>query len=155
MLEFEEYKQLIQTIKLYPLLSELEQLYPDFRNWFFNKVIPSVVSNHSTIIVLKKNNIIVGLTILKTTHNEKKIRTLYILKDFQGQYGLFIKLFEKSMEVLNTFNPSYSVPEELIDIYTKIAKKYNHNLTQVIENKYRNGKKEYFFNGIDKKESLY
>jgi len=129
---------------IYNSLISAKFYYPNFQEWFYNKVIPDVVCGEREIITEIRDNDIVGVSIIKKNH-EKKLSTLKVMDNFQNK-GLGLKLFEKSFNILETEKPFLTVSEEKLVEFKKVFKYYNFELTSVHEDLYRVGKKEYFFN---------
>lgn len=128
---------------IYERIKKAKKFYPDFKNWYYSKVIPEVINNKREIILEQRANEIVGLSIVK--FDEKKLCTLKIFDEYKNRgYGL--RLFEKSFERLETNKPFLTASEEKHQEFKRIFKYYNFELTSVKENLYRKGKKEYFYN---------
>lgn len=130
----------------FKIIEKIGNYYPDFRNWYFDKVIPGVLLNEDEIFVAKKKDIIIGTAIIKNS-NEKKLRCIRIKEEFQNKgYGLY--LIDEALKRLNTDKPNLSVAEELIHDYSRIfINRYNFSLDNVHKNLYRKNKLEYEFNG--------
>jgi hypothetical protein len=129
--------------EFYKKLSSAERYYPDFRNWYYKKVVPDILNNQRDFILEHRQDKIVGLSLVK--YEEKKLCTLKVFDEYQNKgYGL--KLFEKSFEALNTDKPFLTVSEEKYVEFEKIFKYFNFELTSVKNGLYRDNKLEYFFN---------
>ncbi len=124
-------------------LTDAKRFYPDFDQWFYNKVVPGLNSDRQIILEII-NKRVAGISILKNS-NEKKISTIKVTNNFQGQ-KIGYKLLHRSFEVLNTEKPFCTVSEEKFLEFKKIFDYHGFKLTSVHENYYRQGKKEYFFN---------
>lgn len=133
----------------YRLLRPLSSLYPDFSTWFFDKVVPGVINGNDKVILLEKKNEIVGISIIKKSEEEKKLRCLRIGDKFQ-KTGLGLYLIDESLRQLDCDKPIVSVAEEMINEYSRIfVNRYNFSLTQVYKGIYRKNKLEYEFNGFN------
>jgi len=148
MLNFKENNSLWEYCRTNEILDELVKYYPNIKSWFWDKVIPSVECWDSKIITLEDENDIIWFSILKNTEFEKKIRTLFITEKYRNSWNV-LKILEKSMEVLWDDSPLYTVSEDFIEFYSKVAKRYNHKITWVLTWKYREWVKEYVFNKED------
>ena len=155
-LNLKEIKTLWEIIKIKKELSNIMQYYPNNINHFFNKVLVWINFYWDKIIsITKKNtNEEIWFIILKNHWNEKKIRTIYIKEKFRnkGYWVLFMKI---AINLLWKKYPHYTVPEELWWIYSKIVKKFWHNVSNVIEWLYRKWKKEYIINWKLKEKEWY
>jgi len=130
---------------IYIRLSSAEQFYPDFKSWYYGKVVPDIINNKRDIIFESRNNKIVGLSLIK--YEEKKLCTLKVFEEYQNKgYGL--KLFEKSFEALDTDKPFLTVSEEKYIEFKKVFKFYDFKITDIKQDFYRDDKLEYFFNEI-------
>lgn len=116
--------------------------YPDVEWWFFNKVI---TDNNLKLYFLIYEEEINGFLILKNNNKEKKIRCFYLDEKLKNK-NISLRMFKFAMKKLNTNQPSFSFPKELKDFYIKFSKIMGFKITQIIKDKYRKGKKEYFVN---------
>ncbi|QIM69073.1 GNAT family N-acetyltransferase [Basfia succiniciproducens] len=128
--------------------------YPDISNWY-NKVIQEIKinpNNREMFISLSNENnslSISGLMILKNHLEEKKICTLRI-KDSYQKKGIGSELLEIAFGFLDTKKPLITVPEESVDIFSRIFNKYGFEKKDEIPDLYRKNKIEYIYNGLFK-----
>ena len=123
----------------------LENFYPDFSNWYYDKLVPDILLGNDKVLLMERNHNLIGVSILKD-QEEKKLRALRILPQYQKK-GLGLYLIDKSLEVLGTDKPHCTVAEETFHQYSRIfVNRYNFNLTSVEKGLYRKAKLEYFFN---------
>ena len=128
---------------IYSRLNSAEVFYPNFKEWYYQKVVPDILAEKRELLFESKNDKIIGLSLVK--YDEKKLCTLKVFEEYQNKgYGL--KLFEKSFEALETDKPFLTVSEEKYMEFEKIFKYYGFELTSVKSNLYRDNKLEYFFN---------
>ncbi len=135
-----------QMDQIYNELESARQYYPDFKTWFYKKVVPDVNLKQRKIITEYRENRLVGVSIIKL-FGEKKLSTLKVFDTYQNR-GVGLKLFKKSFEILETSKPFLTVSEEKLPEFEKIFKYYDFQLTSIHQDLYREGKKEYFFNEI-------
>jgi len=151
-------KSISELYQVFKFLKPISQYYPNFHNWYWDNVIPGTILTTDKIIVIKNKYNLIGVSIVKDTQNEKKIRTLRIAPKYQNA-GISLSLIDKSLEVLKTDKPVASVAEELFHDYARIfINKYNFELTHVYKGIYRKGKLEYEFNGtknLKKKQFIF
>ncbi|AHG78679.1 Acetyltransferase, GNAT [Mannheimia varigena USDA-ARS-USMARC-1388] len=132
-------------------IQEFLPVYPNISIWY-EKVIREINEDSSRremfIVLSNESNelSISGLMILKNHLDEKKICTLRVKDSHQGK-GIGTKLFEYAFEYLNTKVPLITVPEESVDIFSRIFDKYGFKQTESRSNLYREGKVEYIYNG--------
>jgi ribosomal protein S18 acetylase RimI-like enzyme len=144
--KFEKVTDLPLLSYIYFLIKDLDNYYPNFKNWYFNKFIPSVLLQNDIALLMKnKYDEIVGVSLLKNK-DEIKLRALRILPQFQNRgYGLY--LIDESLKTLDHPLPHCTVAEELINNYARIfINRYGFTLDYVERNLYRKGKNEYLFN---------
>jgi len=128
---------------IYSRLNSAEEYYPNFREWYYQKVLPDIISNNREFLFDIRDSRVVGLSLVK--YEEKKLCTLKVFEQYQNRgYGL--NLFEKSFEALGTNKPFLTVSEEKHIEFKKIFKYYGFELTSVKTGLYRDNKLEYFFN---------
>lgn len=145
-LDFKSATNLLELKESYKILSALENSYPDFYNWYWNKVVPGILTKDDDLILAYSRNELVGISILKNSE-EKKLRALRITDKFQNKgYGLY--LIDESLKRLDTDKPLCSVSDKMINDYSRIfINKYNFDLTHVYKNLYNKDSLEYEFNG--------
>lgn len=142
----QEYKAIHNEIAIFQFLSEAKKYYPAFDMWYFQKVIPEARLGKREILSEVRDGKIVAIAILKNTLQEKKICTLRVSEEFKNK-GLGIRLFQRAFQVLQTDKPFLTVSEEKLPDFKKIFDYFQFEQTAVLENYYREGKKEYIFNG--------
>lgn len=89
---------------------------------------------------------ILGMTILKKTHCEKKICTLKVGEGYQRK-GIGSALILEAFDFLETDKPLITVPEEYENMFSKILNKFEFKKTDEIHGLYRGNKIEYIYNG--------
>lgn len=152
----EEEKELTYNGKISNLYENIKYLcrdYPDFHNWYFNKVVPGLMKGTREILlcfvltnIKNKKLKLVGLAILKNTEIEKKICTFRIEKKYRG-FGLAKKLFEKCFEVLGTRKPLITISEKRKKFFEKYIEEFQFECTQEKKGFYQENSIEYVYNG--------
>lgn len=129
------------------LIQQTFYAYPEFYNWYKNKVLPAMFSsnNREIILILKDVNILLGFAILKKTATEKKICTLFVYPNYRNN-GIGKQLFEESFNYLGTRLPLLTISSTNISTLIPFIKKYNFILTSKISNKYKKRIFEYIYN---------
>ena len=146
-MEFRNASNLLELKASYQILTKLEEAYPDFYDWYWNKVVPCILIKQDQLILAYNKNELVGISILKNNPDEKKLRALRITEKFQSKgYGLY--LIDESLKRLDTDKPLCSVSNKMIDDYSRIfINRYKFDLTYVYKNLYAKDSLEYEFNG--------
>ena len=136
------------------LSMEVKDDYPDYRQWFQTVQIPGIYNGTRNIIIAHLNDKIVGFVSLKKTE-EKKICTFYVEKNFRrNKIGAL--LAEKAISYLEEEKPLITIPMDKLHEFTKIAVKYNWEVSEIKENLYRATTPEVIVNGtIDLKSSQF
>lgn len=135
------------TENIYKSLSSLNQDYPNFEKWYFEKVVPGIKIGNREIIMTTSNQMISGFSILKNSYDEKKICTLRVNPEFRKN-GIGKILFEKSLEVLDSDSPVITVSQERVSQFSPLLKHYGFELSQVISGYYKKSLNEYVYNGV-------
>ena len=137
-------------------LIDLQDTYPDFYQWYLNKVVKDIKAkrNRRNILfaisdVLVDDNVekrITGISILKANRREKKICTFRVFPEYRGQ-GVGRLLMKNSLYYLNTTKPLISIAENSLKAFSGFIDKYEWNLKEILTDYYKKGSKEYVFNG--------
>jgi hypothetical protein len=102
-------------------IEDLKVFYPDFKYWFYEKVVPGIDHGSRKILDVRRNGVIIGIAILKKDRNETKLCTLKVHQDYQN-LGIGIKLFHQSFDWLETSKPLLTVNEERHPQFKRIFK---------------------------------
>jgi len=143
---YEKVKDLPRLGWIYHQIKFLDNYYPKFEEWYFNKFIKSVLIGNDVALLMKRGDNLIGVSLLKKDKHEIKLRALRIFPNYQNKgYGLF--LLDQSLKELDHPLPHCTVSEELINQYARIfIDRYGFSLDYVSRNMYRKGKNEYLFN---------
>ncbi len=146
MISYRTSKSLIDCYRTHQLTIGIDAYYPDFNDWFWNKVVPSTVTGDSEIILAEEHDQIIGVAMVKRG-DDPKIRCLRVHSDYTGR-GVGIHLIDKSLHLLDHDKPMVTVPEEKIHELSRImVNRFAFDLRHVDRGLYRPGKLEYQFNG--------
>ena len=134
--------------------------YPDFYNWFYNKVVPGLENGSRKIFIAQTPfsfGKIDGILILKDSLDEKKICTLYVNKD--ARYNGFGRMFMNiAFNELNTDKPLITIASNKIKLFQILLDDYKFELCEQNPDFYSKGMSEYSVNGklyLPKKLSYY
>lgn len=144
---FRKIKDLPTLGYLYFYLSNLDNYYPEYKEWYFNKFIPSVLMGNDLALVMEnKQREIVGVSLLKKTDEEIKLRALRIDSKYQKRgYGLY--LLDESLKELDHPLPHCTTAEEITNDYARIfINRYGFKMDYVERGLYRKGRNEYLWN---------
>lgn len=126
-------------------LDHLTDDYPDFHEWI-DKVFNQIPLGTRIILMDVCDGLIRGLVILKTDSDEKKICTFKVDEKYQRQ-GIGTRLLHESYKMLGTNKPMISVSERHIDAFKPFLEKEGFELKRTVLSLYRQGRREFFFNG--------
>jgi len=144
-------KTIPELFQAYRVLLDLGTDYPNFEKWYWDKVVTSVLLNDDKVILAFYKNELVGVSIVKSS-DEDKLRAIRISERFRNKgYGLY--LIDHSLEVIGNDKPLCSVSEDNLKYFSRIfINRYDFDLTHVHKGIYMPRKLEYQFNG--KKENI-
>ena len=135
------------TNQIYTLTEHLNNTYPGYKEWFFEKQVKGCYTPSRSIIFIRTNtDEIVGFSCLKKDEEEKKICTLYVDSKYRN-HGIGTLLFEESMKYLETTKPLATFSEDKLPIFEKIIEKYGWCLTEIVDDIYNKGVRELCYNG--------
>ncbi|MBE6160435.1 MAG: hypothetical protein E7157_05265 [Lactobacillales bacterium] len=129
--------------------SIMEIEYPDYVEWFDEKVIPNLTFGERNIILVFKKNELIGFMNLKKTKKERKMSNLYIkpsfyYNNFNNKY--FDKMLELSTEWLETNEPIIIISEKDYDKCAFILYIKSWDVSRIMR---KNGTIYYVLNGYD------
>ena len=131
----------------------MKEKYPNYEQWFLEKVIPGLITKKRNIIIAYKNNKIVGYANLKN-ENEKVISNLYVKPGFD-QKRIWNSIIDESINWLETYNPKIIISNEYVGYYMSYIMARDWNLTNIKNNDIIfNGKGNEFERLIYKKKLL-
>lgn len=130
-----------------PFLADLDRYYPDFGQWYQNKVIPGVVAGQDSMVLVWDGEHLAGVALGKSDGVEAKLRCVRVAQPWQNT-GVGLRLIERMFDELGTDKPLVTVSEEMLHQYSRpFINRYGFALTEVAKGRYRRGKLEYEFNG--------
>lgn len=129
-------------------LIDLSYLYPGFKTWYEQKVLPGIILGERSLLVEIRNNTLAGVAIIKDDGLEKKLCCLRVLSEFQNKSGIGLKLFERSMDELNTKYPLLSVSNDKAHDFEKLFRYFGYKKSWEYPDLYRPQKIEFSFNGL-------
>lgn len=142
------------TKEIYKLTKHLNELYPGYKDWFYNKQIKGCLKQDRNIIFVKNiSGKIIAVSCLKKDNEERKICTFFVMDEYNNQ-GIGNILMKASIGYLETTKPLITLTEDKVLMFKKMITKYNWQLTEVLSGIYKKEKKEFCFNGyLSKKEN--
>ena len=137
-------EKLLQEVLILSL--QVKDDYPDYKEWYQTIQVPGIYDGTRNIIIAHINDRIVGFVSLKKLSTEKKICTFYVEKSFRrNQIGSL--LAQKAVDYLEEERPLITIPMDKLGEFTRIAEKYNWEISDIKENLYRTGTPEVIVNG--------
>lgn len=120
--------------------------YPNYKDWYKNVQLPGIYDETRNIIIAHIKDKIVGFVSLKKTLEEKKICTFYEGKNFR-RHKIGTILATKAVDYLEEEKTLITIPMNKLHEFTRIAEKYNWEVTEIKENLYRTTTPEVIVNG--------
>jgi ribosomal protein S18 acetylase RimI-like enzyme len=130
---------------IYLTISDLEQDYPEFKKWYYQKVLSGILEGKRDILCEVADGYIAGVVILKRDGNENKICTLRVMNQFQHR-GIGKSLLLRSFDILNTALPLITVSGHRYDQFKKIFAYFGFKGYSELEGFYKKHSKEIIFN---------
>ena len=121
---------------IYEFLIGLCGEYNNFREWYYEKVVPGLASGERLIYAVMDNE----------TVAEKKICTLRVAKNYRNQ-GIATALLKIAFKELQCPKPIITVSSYHIDEFKSLLEKNGFVLYKEYMNYYKQGITEYSFNG--------
>ena len=144
------------TIELYSLLANyFNSYYPNFKEWYFNKLVNGLKKGDRSLYIAQKSNEIQGVSIIKYCGSDNsKICTFFIFPNARKN-GIGPFLMGHSLGILKQICSRkpiiMTVPEERLyeslgdHNFEKLTTKFGFKLADIAKNKYRTGNNEYIF----------
>lgn len=121
--------------------------YPKHFEWYWTKEIPRVFDGTGEVVICTINEEVAGVAFLKKDSEESKICTFLVLEDYRGKH-VATNMLEHAFKYLGTTKPLITIAEYKIKMFEPIIKKYNWQLTQVMDKGYyNNSSRELVYNG--------
>ncbi|MDR5759753.1 GNAT family N-acetyltransferase [Caballeronia sp. LZ035] len=121
--------------------------YPQFDDWFATKVIPGIRNGERTMLIERRDELTVGLLIVKHTMLEKKLCTLRIRPNFESK-GLGVRLFQTAFDLLETEQPLLSVSSLAAPKFERLFGYFGFAQEAVYAGRYLPNVDEYSYNGL-------
>jgi len=147
MISYHRVSTIIEALMVLQTLKPLNEFYPDFEDWFINKVMPSFYKNNTAIFLAKIDNSIIGVSIAKQG-GIGKLSCIKVDPEWRHQ-GIGQKLINMALKFIGHDKPLCTVPEELINDFSVILiNRYGFVIDRVEKGLYRSNKIEYCFNSF-------
>lgn len=130
--------------QIYEITDYNHQQYPEYYKWFYGKSLPRVLNGTGEIIFYLDAFTIVGLTILKSTEEEKKMCTFMINEEYRKR-GYSKELLEDAFAYLKTEKPVITIPKFRLEEFSKIIDAYGWVSTSETDDY---NSKEIIFNSV-------
>lgn len=128
------------------LKAGLVGLYPDFREWFYGKVVPGLHTGERCILPWTIDSKLAGVAVCKRTPLERKLCTLWVSPDFRAR-GIAASLAREAFAWIGDPKPLFTVPEERMAEFAGLTEAWAFSAPTAYEGLYRTGRVEYVFNG--------
>lgn len=142
---FFPYNNQVSGLQINHFLSNISALYPNFNNWLQYKFYRPSHESQRKIIIAHNGTVLLGVALLKKSHDENKICTLYTSPFHQGQ-GIGSQLVDLSLQCFDSPDVLITVAQEKLIELAPILKSKGFICTSSIQGFYRPESTEYFFN---------
>lgn len=133
-------------------LRQLEAVYPGFRSWFFELVVPGLADGSRRIFERVGPHGLEGLVIAKRKA-ERKLCTIWTADHARGR-GIAAELILEASEWLGTEKPLLTVPEERLSEFRSLLNRLDYCEVEALQGWYRPGKTEHVFNAQLRPETI-
>lgn len=137
-------KKMINSV--FRSVKDLEEEYPNFKNWYYQSVVPGLIDGTRNIFAVVCNGEIVAIMILKNAE-EKKICTLRVSKNYRN-LGICSKLLKIAFKELQTAMPIITVSDKHKYEFENVLNRNGFVLEKAYPDYYINGVVEYSYNGL-------
>jgi hypothetical protein len=76
MIEYKYATTILELTQAYNIISNLDESYPEFQNWYYNKVIPGVSLGTDKVILAFHNGNLIGISLLNN-HPVNEVGSLH------------------------------------------------------------------------------
>lgn len=135
----------VSLLQISHFLSDISALYPNFNDWLQYKFYQSSHESQRKIIIAHNDTALLGVALLKKSHDENKICTLYTSPFYQGQ-GIGSQLVDLSLQYFDSPDVLITVAQEKLIELAPILKSKGFVCTASIKGMYRPESTELFFN---------
>lgn len=139
------YDRQVSLLQISHFLSDISVLYPNFNDWLQYKFYRSSYKDQRKMIIAHNGTALLGVALLKKSHDENKICTLYTSPFHQGQ-GIGSQLVDLSLQYFDSPDVLITVAQEKLIELAPILKSKGFICTSSIQRFYRPESTEYFFN---------
>lgn len=146
--EFKESSSLFEFYldSIYLTICQLDNEYPNFNNWYYQKVKNGILIDKREIIFNIIDNYISGIAILKMEDDENKVCTLRVPEMFQ-KMGIGQSLLLDSFEYLNTQYPLITVNSQKHNQFKKLFSYFGFEKAEIYNQFYNIVSNEISYNG--------
>jgi hypothetical protein len=125
--------------------AKLDEIYPGFSTWLKQTVVPGFVSGSRRLFVHNRDGQF-GFVIAKRTFDERKLCTVYVETGSRGK-GIASCLISQAIDWLGSDEPLITISEDRLVEFRSIISRFDFSLVHVAHSYYRNGIREFVFNG--------
>jgi hypothetical protein len=138
-------KQLTPQALSYDSVEHINCVYPNFRKWYFEKMLPDVATGARAIFACIEDGRLSGVVIAKRG-SEKKLCSLWVNPSARSA-GLAAALAYNAFNWLGTQQPLFTVPEERLPEFRGLLNLWKFGEGTPVLGYYRHNKIEHVFNG--------
>lgn len=72
-MEFRSPNSIPDLYAAFEIIRPISQMYPNFSSWYWDKVVPGIVTGQDKIIMAERHGELVGISLIKKGVDEKKL----------------------------------------------------------------------------------
>lgn len=126
------------------LLADIAPLYPDFSAWLTFKFRRNLASGERNIVIAHDGNQVHGVSLLKSTAEERKICTFYVDEAVRGQ-GTGRELMNQSLHWLDSDDAIITVSDERLETLQPLLAQTGFQQQAELNDVYRKQHSEFIF----------
>lgn len=138
-------KQEACLLRIWDEIQHLEKLYPDFRRWYWGKVVPGVQTGSRRVFTSVTEGSLSGIVIAKS-ETEQKICTVWVPHHFRRK-KIARQLMEQAIDWLGTEKPLFTVPESRALEFESLIRHLGFDYCGSLDGYYGDERTEHVYNG--------
>lgn len=132
--------------KIYVATDSICTILPKHFNWYWNKVVPGILSDTHEILACTIDKKIVGVVILERKNKKGEI-CAFISLDEYSECEILTYLVKESFNFLKTNKPHMIIPDHKLNVFNEIITKYSWKKTnEFLPGYYKDSSKALIFN---------
>lgn len=120
----DRYKYFVYIIsRAYDATDSINKYYPRYFSWYWQVMIPDVISGKADVIVAFVGKAVAGVSIVRKSGDIRVISAIYVKNEFRGD-GVTQQLLTESFRFLGTTCPVIALDVQSVKSFDYIIKRY-------------------------------